>query len=91
MNDFRSQIDSLSPAEKAELLEAVWESLEADAQLLTEAQRAEIDARIARHGKILPMLFLGRKSGRACLRSHDPSGFLDAGGGRRPEAGTVVV
>ena len=45
----RSQIDSLSPAEKAELLDTVWESLEADAVSLTDAQRAELDYRITRH------------------------------------------
>jgi putative addiction module component (TIGR02574 family) len=49
MNDLRSQIKSLSPAEKAELLDAVWESLEADSASLTDAQRAELDYRIARH------------------------------------------
>ncbi|HKQ88523.1 MAG TPA: addiction module protein [Candidatus Acidoferrales bacterium] len=49
MNDLRSQIDSLSVEEKADLLDAVWESLEADASLLTEAQRAELDRRIAHH------------------------------------------
>jgi putative addiction module component (TIGR02574 family) len=49
MSDLRNQIDSLSPAEKAELLDAVWESLEADSVLLTDAQRAELDYRIARH------------------------------------------
>ncbi|MGB0011705.1 MAG: addiction module protein [Candidatus Sulfotelmatobacter sp.] len=49
MNDLRSQIDSLSPAEKAELLDTVWESLEADAISLTDAQRDELDYRIARH------------------------------------------
>ncbi len=49
MNDLRSQINSLSAAEKAELLDTVWESLEADAALLTDAQRAELDHRIARH------------------------------------------
>jgi len=49
MSDLRSQIDSLSPAEKAELLDTVWESLEADAVLLTDAQRTELDYRIARH------------------------------------------
>ena len=49
MSDLRSQIDSLSPAEKAELLDTVWESLEADAASLTDAQRAELDYRIARH------------------------------------------
>src|ERR1700746_2884873 len=49
MSDLRNQIDSLCAAEKAELLDPVWESLEADALSLTEAQRAELDYRIARH------------------------------------------
>jgi putative addiction module component (TIGR02574 family) len=49
MSDFRNQVNNLSPAEKAELLDTVWESLEADSVLLTEAQRAELDYRIARH------------------------------------------
>jgi len=48
MGDLRSQIDSLTPAQKADLLDAVWESLETDAAL-TDAQRAELDRRIARH------------------------------------------
>jgi putative addiction module component (TIGR02574 family) len=49
MGDLRSQISSLSPAEKADLLDTVWESLEADAVSLTDVQRAELDYRIARH------------------------------------------
>ena len=49
MSDLREQINSLSPAEKAELLDTVWESLEADAVSLTDAQQAELDHRIARH------------------------------------------
>ena len=49
MSDLRSQIKSLTPAEKADLLDTVWESLEADSALLTDAQRAELDYRIARH------------------------------------------
>ena len=48
MNDLRSQIQNLSAAEKAELLDTVWESLEADAVSLTDAQRAELDYRITR-------------------------------------------
>jgi putative addiction module component (TIGR02574 family) len=47
MSDLRTQINSLSAAEKAELLDTLWESLEADS--LTDAQRAELDYRIARH------------------------------------------
>ncbi len=49
MSDLRNKIDGLSPAEKAELLDTVWESLEADSVSLTDAQRAELDYRIARH------------------------------------------
>jgi putative addiction module component (TIGR02574 family) len=49
MSDLRHQIENLSASEKAELLDAVWESLEADALLLTDVQRAELDHRIARH------------------------------------------
>jgi putative addiction module component (TIGR02574 family) len=49
MSHLRRQIKSLSPAEKAELLDTVWESLEADSASLTDAQRAELDYRIARH------------------------------------------
>lgn len=49
MSSLRHQIDSLSTAEKAELLDEVWESLEADAVSLTDEQRAELDHRIARH------------------------------------------
>jgi putative addiction module component (TIGR02574 family) len=51
MSDLRSQIDSLSPAEKVDLLDAVWESLEAEVPSLSEAQRTELDVRIARHEK----------------------------------------
>jgi putative addiction module component (TIGR02574 family) len=51
MSELRSQIQikSLSTAEKAELLDMVWESLEADSASLTDAERAELDYRIARH------------------------------------------
>jgi putative addiction module component (TIGR02574 family) len=48
MSDLRHQIENLSASEKAELLDAVWESLEADALSLTDAQRAELDYRIER-------------------------------------------
>jgi putative addiction module component (TIGR02574 family) len=49
MSDLRDQINSLSAEEKAELLDTLWESLEADSASLTDAQRAELDYRIARH------------------------------------------
>jgi len=49
MGDLKHQIESLSSAEKFELLDVVWESLEADALAITEAQRAELDYRAAQH------------------------------------------
>ena len=49
MSDLRIQINSLSAAEKVELIDTLWESLEADSASLTDAQRAELDYRIARH------------------------------------------
>jgi len=49
MTDLRKHVASLSVAEKVELLDAVWESLETDPLLLSEAQRTELDYRIARH------------------------------------------
>lgn len=48
MSDLRNQLASLSASEKVDLLDAVWESLEADGQVLTEAQRRELDSRIER-------------------------------------------
>jgi putative addiction module component (TIGR02574 family) len=48
MSALRDQIVNLTAAEKAELLDEVWESLEADALTLTDAQRAELDSRIER-------------------------------------------
>ena len=48
MSALREQIANLTAAEKAELLDEVWESLEADALTLTDAQRAEFDSRIER-------------------------------------------
>jgi putative addiction module component (TIGR02574 family) len=51
MSDFRNQVDALSAAEKAELLDAVWESLEADMPALTDEQRAELDERMGRYAR----------------------------------------
>jgi putative addiction module component (TIGR02574 family) len=48
MSDLRSQIENLSAAEKADLLDVLWESLEAEAPL-TEEQRGELDYRMARY------------------------------------------
>jgi putative addiction module component (TIGR02574 family) len=51
MSDLRNRIEGLSPAEKIDLLDVLWESLEADEVPLTDAQRAELDHRIARHAQ----------------------------------------
>ena len=49
MSDLRDQIETLSAAEKLELLDALWVSLEGEELPLTAAQRAELDHRIARY------------------------------------------
>jgi putative addiction module component (TIGR02574 family) len=49
MSDIRDRVAALSPAEKVELLDALWESLEADLPPLTAEQRAELDDRWARY------------------------------------------
>jgi len=66
MSDLRKQVSSLSVQEKVDLLDAVWESLEADSSVLTDAQRAELDFRIQRHEQNAPDLIpweLSKKSG----------------------------
>jgi len=40
-------LDSLTPAEKLELIGELWESLEADDMPLTQAQIEELDRRLA--------------------------------------------
>jgi len=49
MSNLQNEIGSLSAAEKFELLDALWESLESDAPPLTDAQRAELDYRVAKY------------------------------------------
>ncbi|HEY7335971.1 MAG TPA: addiction module protein [Bryobacteraceae bacterium] len=51
MNDIRDQIERLSAAEKIDLLDILWQSLEADLPPLTAAQREELDNRWARHAQ----------------------------------------
>jgi putative addiction module component (TIGR02574 family) len=72
MSDLRSQIKILSPAEKAELLDTVWESLKGDSASLTDAQRAELDYCIARHEQN-PSDVIPWQEVRAGLRNRDPS------------------
>lgn len=49
MNNFKSEIEGLSINEKVELLDVLWKSLDAESGDLTEAQRAELDSRLAHH------------------------------------------
>lgn len=46
MTELRKQIGSLTPDEKAELIDQLLESLEADVRPLTEVQREELDRRL---------------------------------------------
>ena len=46
-SNLQNQIGALSVAEKVELIDALWESLEAQVPALTDEQRAELDYRIA--------------------------------------------
>ena len=48
-SNLQNEIGSLSAAEKVELIDALWESLEADVPALTDEQRAELDYRGARY------------------------------------------
>lgn len=47
MSNLHNEIGNLSLAEKFELLDALWESLEAGAPALTDEQRSELDYRVA--------------------------------------------
>lgn len=47
MSNLQNEIGSLSAAEKFELLDVLWESLEADPPALADDQRAELDHRVA--------------------------------------------
>jgi putative addiction module component (TIGR02574 family) len=47
IGNLQNQIDNLSAAEKYELLDVLWESLEAHLPALTDEQRAELDCRVA--------------------------------------------
>jgi putative addiction module component (TIGR02574 family) len=58
MSNLRNEIGNLSAEERFELLDAVWESLEADDLTLTEVQRDELDYRMGQYerkpGEVIP-------------------------------------
>jgi putative addiction module component (TIGR02574 family) len=49
MSNLHNEIGSLSAAEKFDLLDVLWESLEADTPALTDEQRVELDYRAAKY------------------------------------------
>ena len=49
MNNLPQDIGNLSAEEKFELIDALWESIEADVPALTGEQRQELDSREARY------------------------------------------
>ena len=51
MSNLQREIGNLSAAEKFELLDALWESIEADGPALTDEQRVELDRRAARYAQ----------------------------------------
>jgi putative addiction module component (TIGR02574 family) len=49
MSNLQNQLGNLSAAEKFDLLDALWESLESEQLSLTTAQREELDYRLAEY------------------------------------------
>ena len=49
MSNIQNEIGNLSAAEKFDLLDALWESLEADELALTDGQRDELDYRVGQY------------------------------------------
>jgi putative addiction module component (TIGR02574 family) len=47
MSDLTPELARLSPRQRLDLIESLWESLEDEDIPLTDAQRAELDRRIA--------------------------------------------
>jgi putative addiction module component (TIGR02574 family) len=51
MSDLTPELARLSPRQRLALIEALWESLDDEDVPVTEAQRAELDRRIAGFGR----------------------------------------
>lgn len=51
MSDLASELARLSPRQRLDLIEALWESLADEDVSVTDAQRAELDRRIASVGE----------------------------------------
>jgi putative addiction module component (TIGR02574 family) len=68
MNTLPSQISGLSVAEKFDLLDALWEDIEAQAPALSEEQTAELDRRMAKYQRD-PSIAIPWEQVKADLRS----------------------
>ncbi len=51
MSDLRGQIRDLSSAEKFDLLDVLWESIEADEVTLSDSQRNELNYRLDQYNR----------------------------------------
>jgi len=91
MSDLRNQIENLSAAERADLLDVAWESLEAEAQHWPTPNAWSWITASSGMSKILPMSSPGSKWRRACSRNRDAPGRLATRGGRCPERSAGVV
>jgi putative addiction module component (TIGR02574 family) len=49
MSNFENEIASLSTEQKFELIDVLWESLEAEATTITDEQQAELNYRVAKY------------------------------------------
>lgn len=49
MSNLQNEIGGLSPTEKLELIDLLWESLEAATPALTDEQKAELDYRVTQY------------------------------------------
>lgn len=49
MSNLQNEIGSLSSAEKFELIDALWESLESNLPALTKEQQQELDYRVTQY------------------------------------------
>ena len=75
MSALREQIANLTAAEKAELLDEVWESLEADRSRSPTRNGPSWIPGLRASSRTPPMSFPGKRSGRICLKNceADPS------------------
>jgi putative addiction module component (TIGR02574 family) len=91
MMRLRDGIGNLSTAEKFELLDALWASLEADELTLTKRQRDELEYCLRQYernpGEVIPW----EQVRAGLLTNSDAAGCLATGSGCRPEGRVRLV